>query len=112
MALPFSAPPQEIRVRCDNLSKLVESACNDLLITPNWSLNMQIVDDINQETNPTVLTDVIRVLRKRLRAKSIKSVGMALTLSEALVKNCSREVHKEIASENFMDAMTKVVRVG
>lgn len=36
-------------VVADGLMRLVENACSDMLISPNWALNMQIVDELNRE---------------------------------------------------------------
>lgn len=38
----------------DALMKLVENACSDMLISPDWTLNMRIVDDLNRERDPVV----------------------------------------------------------
>ncbi|CAM9771778.1 unnamed protein product [Discosporangium mesarthrocarpum] len=94
----------------DELIRLVESACNDILLTPNWSLNMQIVDDINQERDQTVLSEVVRAVRKKMGSRSTRSISLALTLAEALVKNCGTAVHLEVATDKFMDAVSKVAR--
>lgn len=38
----------------DEMMQHVEDACSDMLISPNWTLNMQIVDELNQERDPVV----------------------------------------------------------
>lgn len=40
--------------RADALMQHVEDACSDMLMSPNWTLNMQIVDELNQEQDPVV----------------------------------------------------------
>lgn len=38
----------------DAMIKLVENACSEMLLAPDWTLNMQIVDDLNRERDPVV----------------------------------------------------------
>lgn len=57
------------------------------------------------------MTEVIRVLRKKLGSGNIRSLGLGLTLAETLVKNCGAPVHREVASERFMAAVAKIARV-
>ncbi|CAN0286285.1 unnamed protein product, partial [Ectocarpus sp. 4 AP-2014] len=90
--------------------KEVENACGEMLLSPDWTLNMQIVDDLNREQDPVVLTEVIRILRKKLGSSNTMVLPVALTLAETLVKNCHDPVHREIASERFMAAVAKIAR--
>ena len=57
------------------------------------------------------LTEVIRVLRKKLGSGNLRVLSVSLTLAETLVKNCGDPVHREVASERFMVAMAKIARV-
>ncbi|CAM9944539.1 unnamed protein product, partial [Ectocarpus sp. 13 AM-2016] len=106
------APPMDdsARTRCDAMMKDVENACGEMLLSPDWTLNMQIVDDLNREQDPVVLTEVIRILRKKLGSSNMMVLSVALTLAETLVKNCHDPVHREIASERFMAAVAKIAR--
>lgn len=36
------------------MMKQVENACSEMLLSPDWTLNMQIVDDLNRERDPVV----------------------------------------------------------
>lgn len=36
------------------MMKDVENACGEMLLSPDWTLNMQIVDDLNREQDPVV----------------------------------------------------------
>lgn len=38
----------------DAMIKLVEGASSEMLMSPDWALNMQIVDDLNREQDPVV----------------------------------------------------------
>ena len=40
--------------RADAMIRLVENACSEMLLAPDWTLNMQIVDDLNRERDPVV----------------------------------------------------------
>ncbi|CAM9429267.1 unnamed protein product [Scytosiphon promiscuus] len=113
MASLFRIPPpmdETTRVRCDAMMKQVENACSDMLLSPDWTLNMQIVDELNRERDPVVLIEVIRILRKRLGSTNTRVLSVGLTLAETLVKNCHDPVHKEMASERFMTAVAKIAR--
>ena len=54
--------------------------------------------------------EVFAVLKKKLNSKKPKTVFLALSLIEALVKNCGESVFIEINDESFMKEMAKVVR--
>eukprot|EP00752_Nemacystus_decipiens_P008460 g7562.t1 len=109
----FRIPPtmdDSTRTRCDAMIRLVENACSEMLLAPDWTLNMQIVDELNRERDPVVLTEVIRILRKKLGSGNPMVLSVGLTLAETLVKNCHDPVHREIASERFMAAVAKIAR--
>lgn len=57
------------------------------------------------------LTEVIRILRKRLGSPNLRTLNASLTLAETLVKNCGAPVHREVGSERFMAAVAKIARV-
>jgi hypothetical protein len=74
---------------------------------------MQIVDELNSgrpANTPIVKREVVRVVRKKLSNKSLRVVDYALSLAETMVKNCGIEVHREIATQPFMDAISAVAR--
>ncbi|CAM9387133.1 unnamed protein product [Ascophyllum nodosum] len=109
----FRIPPamdESTRTRCDALIKLMENACSEMLLAPDWTLNMQIVDELNRQKDPVILSEVIRVVRKRLGSNNIRVLSVSLTLAETLVKNCDTHVQREIASERFMAAMSRIAR--
>lgn len=57
------------------------------------------------------LKESVRYLRLRLIDPSSRVVILALTLTEAVVKNCGHLVHLEIATEAFMDELEDLHRV-
>ncbi|GLE00691.1 hypothetical protein PINS_up009479 [Pythium insidiosum] len=77
----------------------------------HWDRIMKVVDVMSNTSNKNVVKEGVRYLRLRLGDPSPRVVLLALTLTEALVKNCNRFVHKEIAGEAFMSEMESVYKV-
>lgn len=57
------------------------------------------------------LKESIRYLRLRLGDASARVVILALTLTEAVVKNCGHLVHLEISAEPFMHELEALHKV-
>ncbi|CAM9442757.1 unnamed protein product [Chrysoparadoxa australica] len=94
----------------DTLASLVNQACSDVLMAEDWTINMSLVDAINQNQSRVVLSEAARVIRKKLQHRDLRVVGLALILTETLVKNCGIALHREIASPKFQDQIVKVAR--
>ncbi|KAJ4970002.1 hypothetical protein NE237_003101 [Protea cynaroides] len=86
----------------------VDKATSDLLISPDWTLNMEICDLINA-TNWQA-KEVVKAVKKRLQHKSPKVQLLALTLLETMIKNCGDYVHFQIAERNILQEMIKIAR--
>uniref|UniRef100_A0A7N0V376 Uncharacterized protein n=1 Tax=Kalanchoe fedtschenkoi TaxID=63787 RepID=A0A7N0V376_KALFE len=86
----------------------VERATSDLLIGPDWAMNMEISVLLNSD--PTQAKDVVKGLKKRLRSKNPKVLILALTLLETIVKNCGDAVHIHVAEKNVLTDMYKLVK--
>ncbi|XP_068641860.1 TOM1-like protein 6 isoform X2 [Aristolochia californica] len=86
----------------------VEKATSDLLIGPDWTMNMDICDSIN--TDHWQAKDVVKALKKRLQHKSPRVQLLALTLLEAMIKNCGDYVHFQVAERNILQEMIKIVK--
>ncbi|XP_061357792.1 TOM1-like protein 6 [Gastrolobium bilobum] len=86
----------------------VEKATSDLLLGPDWTMNIEICDSIN--SNHWQPKDVVKAVKKRLQHKSSKVQLLALTLLETMVKNCGDFVHFQIAERNILEEMIKIVR--
>ncbi|XP_026388925.1 TOM1-like protein 6 [Papaver somniferum] len=86
----------------------VDKATSDLLIGPDWTMNIDICDSINNHRWQA--KDVIKALKKRLQHKNPKVQLLALTLLETMVKNCGDIVHFQIADRNILQEMIKIVR--
>lgn len=57
------------------------------------------------------ITEVFFYIRKKLVARNPRIVSQALTLSEALVKNCGAKAHRAVNDEAFMKTIERVARV-
>ncbi|CAM8966802.1 unnamed protein product [Rhodiola kirilowii] len=86
----------------------VDKATSDLLIGPDWTMNMDICDSIN--SNHWQAKDVVKAVKKRLQHKSSTVQILALTLLETMVKNCGDCVHFQIVDRNILQDMVKIVR--
>ncbi|XP_047334097.1 TOM1-like protein 6 [Impatiens glandulifera] len=99
--LPSSSSSSSATVR-------VDKATSDLLIGPDWTMNMEICDSIN--SNHWDAKDVVKAVKKRLLHKNPKVQLFALTLLETMVKNCGDYVHFQIADRNLLQEMVKIVK--
>ncbi|CAJ1809958.1 unnamed protein product [Sphenostylis stenocarpa] len=86
----------------------VEKATSDLLMGPDWTMNIEICDSIN--SNHWQPKDVVRAVKRRLQHRSSRVQLLALTLLETMVKNCGDFVHFQIAERNILEEMIKIVR--
>ncbi|KAF8396999.1 hypothetical protein HHK36_018637 [Tetracentron sinense] len=86
----------------------VEKATSDLLIGPDWTMNIDICDSIN--SHHWQAKDVVKAAKKRLQNKNPKVQLLALTLLETMIKNCGDYVHFQIAERNILQEMIKIVR--
>nr|CAD1833069.1 unnamed protein product [Ananas comosus var. bracteatus] len=86
----------------------VEKATSDLLIGPDWTLNMEICDLVN--SGQWLAKDVIKAVKKRLQHKNPNVQFLALTLLETMVKNCSDYVHFQVVERGILEEMIKIVR--
>ncbi|XP_058737124.1 TOM1-like protein 6 [Vicia villosa] len=86
----------------------VEKATSDLLMGPDWTMNIEICDSIN--SNHWQPKDVVKAVKKRIQHKSSKVQILALTLLETMVKNCGDYVHFQITDRNVLEEMIKIVR--
>ncbi|KAJ4873766.1 Target of Myb protein 1 [Raphanus sativus] len=88
--------------------KIVEDATSENLEEPDWDMNLEICDMINQETINSV--DLIRGIKKRIMmSKQQPRVQyLALVLLETCVKNCEK-AFSEVAAERVLDEMVRVI---
>ncbi|KAL3655667.1 hypothetical protein CASFOL_000063 [Castilleja foliolosa] len=90
------------------VNTMVERATSDLLIGPDWAMNIEICDMCNRD--PAQSKDVVRGIKKRLGSRNPKVQLLALTLLETIVKNCGDIVHIHVAEKDLPHEMVRIVR--
>ncbi|OVA12673.1 VHS [Macleaya cordata] len=91
-----------------SLTARVDKATSDLLVGPDWNMNMAICDSMN--TNLWLTKDMVKALKKRLKHRSPKVQILALTLLETMMKNCGDYLHLQISERNILRLLVKIVR--
>ncbi|KAF5748251.1 ENTH/VHS/GAT family protein [Tripterygium wilfordii] len=90
------------------VNSMVERATSDMLIGPDWAMNIEICDILNHD--PGQARDVVKGIKKRLGSKNPKVQLLALTLLETIVKNCGDIVHMHVADKGVLHEMVKIIR--
>ncbi|KAM0948071.1 putative TOM1-like protein, plant [Dioscorea sansibarensis] len=95
-------------VRVEKATVRVEKATSDLLIGPDWTMNIDICDSINSDHWQA--KEVVKAVKKRLQHKNPRVQFLALTLLETMIKNCGDSVHHQVAERDILQEMIKIVR--
>ncbi|XP_042436672.1 TOM1-like protein 6 isoform X1 [Zingiber officinale] len=112
--MPFSSSslPQRAAAaapgRVEKPAVRVEKATSHLLVGPDWTMNMDICDTVNNDQWQA--KEVLKAIKKRLQNKNPKVQFLALTLLETMVKNCGEYVHFQVAERKILEEMIKIVK--
>lgn len=84
----------------------VAKATSETLTSEDWQLILEICDKVDSEASAR---ECISAIIKRLVHRNANVVLYALTLTEALVKNCELLAKREVASRAFTTTLTRIM---
>ncbi|KAJ7467826.1 hypothetical protein B0H11DRAFT_2174869 [Mycena galericulata] len=88
--------------------EIVAKTTDENLTSENWELILNLCDKV-QDEGPPGAHGVVAALLKRLTHRNPNVQLYALSLAEALSKNCSIELHRELASRAWTTGLERVI---
>jgi hypothetical protein len=99
------------KIQFETIKGKIDRCCNDLLISPIWETSIECVDIVNTIRSPPLMNEIFFLIRQKFGSRQTpKSVFLALTLAETLVKNGGSLVHKSISDYEFMNDLKLIAR--
>ncbi|CAF4609116.1 unnamed protein product [Rotaria sp. Silwood1] len=93
------------------LQQAIERATDSSQASEDWSLIMKICDYVNSHEESA--KEAMKVIRKRLQINPLQqgwhTIGLILSLLEALTKNCGKIFHLQIAHKDFLKELKGVI---
>lgn len=86
---------------------IVLKATSDELTSENWELNLEVCDKVSSG-GESAARNCIGAIQKRLVHRNANVQLYALTLADAVAKNCGLTAHQEIASRSFTQTLARI----
>lgn len=91
------------------LTSLLERATSEMWISPDWGLNMELVDLVNRRQNSATYEKLFKAMRRRLGKGKPKVQLLLLTVLETCVKNCGASFHVALGNSDLWSDIGRMV---